>query len=328
MKEILLTLTVVALFGVASCATTGDDAGDDDDSDSDSGASDAELSEVNDWAYWLSDIELDQIAAQDFDLVVIDYSADGSEDEEFSVEDITELKDAGIIVLAYMSIGEAEEGRFYFEDDWVDTDTKEILPGAPDFLAASNPDFPDNFKVRFWQDEWQEIVFGYLDRIVEAGFDGVYLDIIDAFEFFGPGGEMEERESAGEDMIAFVTAIAERARETAEGFLVFPQNGAAILNEDGADGYLDAVSGIGAEDTFYFGEEDNDNDLDLDHAAEVTPYLDQFVDAGKLVLAIDYVQDEGKISDFYERALAAGYVPYSSIRDLNELTINDGFEPD
>lgn len=328
MKEILLTLTVVALFGVASCATTGDDAGDDDDSDSDSGASDAELSEVNDWAYWLSDIELDQIAAQDFDLVVIDYSADGSEDEEFSAEDIAELKDAGIIVLAYMSIGEAEEGRFYFENDWVDTDTKEILPGAPDFLAASNPDFPDNFKVRFWQDEWQEIVFGYLDRIVEAGFDGVYLDIIDAFEFFGPGGEMEERESAGEDMIAFVTAIAERARETAEGFLVFPQNGVAILNEDGADGYLDVVSGIGAEDTFYFGEEDNDNDLDLDHAAEVTPYLEQFVDAGKLVLAIDYVQDEGKISDFYERALAASYVPYSSIRDLNELTINDGFEPD
>jgi cysteinyl-tRNA synthetase len=36
--------------------------------------------------------------------------------------------------------------------------------------------------------EWQDIIFGdadgYLDRIMNAGFDGVYLDIIDAFEYF------------------------------------------------------------------------------------------------------------------------------------------------
>ena len=36
--------------------------------------------------------------------------------------------------------------------------------------------------------EWQDIVFGndesYLKKILDAGFDGVYLDIIDAFEYF------------------------------------------------------------------------------------------------------------------------------------------------
>ena len=35
---------------------------------------------------------------------------------------------------------------------------------------------------------WQAVIFGdndaYLNRILAAGFDGVYLDIIDAYEYF------------------------------------------------------------------------------------------------------------------------------------------------
>lgn len=31
---------------------------------------------------------------------------------------------------------------------------------------------------------WQEIVLAQLDAITAAGFDGVYLDIIDAFEYY------------------------------------------------------------------------------------------------------------------------------------------------
>jgi len=38
------------------------------------------------------------------------------------------------------------------------------------------------------QDFVQAIIFGtesaYLDQILNSGFDGVYLDIIDAFEYF------------------------------------------------------------------------------------------------------------------------------------------------
>ena len=81
--------------------------------------------------------------------------------------------------IAYMSIGEAEDYRFYWNPAWT--------TAPPAWLAAQNPDFPGNFKVRYWDPEWQAIVLGpggYLDRIQQAGFDGVYLDLIDAFEFF------------------------------------------------------------------------------------------------------------------------------------------------
>lgn len=330
MKKWSFILLVITCFLSGGCSS-GDESNSEDETN-------LLLTDVNDWGYWLTDPDISELAESDYDLLVIDYSNDGSEEGEFSTDDIQSLKDGGKIVLAYMSIGEAEEGRFYFESDWVDADTKEILEEAPDFLVESNPDFPDNYKVRYWEEEWQNIIFGtqsgddksYLDRIIDAGFDGVYLDIIDAFEFFGPDGEMPERATAATDMIDFVIAISDYAHDTrgVSDFLVFPQNGATILDDQEDSEYLEAVDGIGAEDTFYFGDEENNNDLDLDHAEEVTPYLDQFIKAGKVVLVIDYVQDSDKVADFYERATNANYLPYASTRNLDSLTINAGFEPD
>ena len=79
-----------------------------------------------------------------------------------------------------MSIGEAEDYRDYWELGWG--------AGNPDWIQDENADFPGNFKVQYWRSEWQEILLdgpnAYLNRITAAGFDGVYLDLIDAFEFF------------------------------------------------------------------------------------------------------------------------------------------------
>lgn len=84
------------------------------------------------------------------------------------------------IVICYMSIGEAEDYRFYWDGSWEDN--------SPKWLAQENPNWEGNFKVKYWDKEWQEIILGssesYLDKIIDAGFDGVYLDIIDAFEYF------------------------------------------------------------------------------------------------------------------------------------------------
>lgn len=321
LKEILF----LSLFIILFCGCGSEEAGSD-------GADTSSGVDISSWAYWLDDITLSELEAQNFDLAVIDYSADGSEEGEFTAAEITSLKNSGDgkIVLAYMSIGEAELGRFYFDESWIDPDTFEVLPGAPDYLVSSNPDFPDNFKVQYWDEAWQTVIFGYLDRIIDAGFDGVYLDIIEAFEFFGPDGESgEERASAGADMIDFVIAIATYARETrgVSDFLIFPQNGEAILDEDGAEDFLAAVNGIGVEDLYFSSDVENDGDLDPAHTDEVLPYLEQFTDAGKTVLAIDYVQSADKISTLYENAAATGFIPYASVRDLNELTVNAGFDP-
>ena len=84
------------------------------------------------------------------------------------------------LVICYMSIGEAEDYRYYWQSEW--------KRDKPAWLARENPEWRGNYKVRYWDPAWQEIICGagdsYLNRILAAGFDGVYLDIIDAFEYF------------------------------------------------------------------------------------------------------------------------------------------------
>ena len=79
-----------------------------------------------------------------------------------------------------MSIGEAEDYRYYWDSDWE--------PGHPSWIEEENPDWPGNYKVKYWNSSWQDIIYGngdsYLQKILDQGFDGVYLDIIDAYEYF------------------------------------------------------------------------------------------------------------------------------------------------
>ncbi len=84
------------------------------------------------------------------------------------------------LVICYMSIGEAEDYRFYWQSDW--------NKNKPSWLEPENPNWEGNYKVRYWEQEWKNIIYGddnsYLKKIINAGFDGVYLDIIDAFDYF------------------------------------------------------------------------------------------------------------------------------------------------
>ena len=84
------------------------------------------------------------------------------------------------LVLAYMSIGEAEDYRWYWHREWADS--------PPVWLDEENPFWKGNYKVRYWEEEWGRILMGspdsYLDKILAARLDGAYLDIIDGFEYF------------------------------------------------------------------------------------------------------------------------------------------------
>ena len=117
-----------------------------------------------------------------YDLLIID--AYFSNDEMLTHEDVNHLKEkingGKRLILSYLSIGEAENYRYYWQKEW------DINP--PSWLEEENPDWSGNYKVRYWDKEWREIIFGnpdaYLDKILKAGFDGVYLDLVDSFEYF------------------------------------------------------------------------------------------------------------------------------------------------
>lgn len=124
---------------------------------------------------------LDAIAATNYDLIIIDMFFD---DVAFTAQEIAQIqtKNNGGVrkVVAYMSIGEAEDYRYYWNSEWDNE--------KPDWLEKENSIWRGNYKVRYWEQEWKDIIFGnensYVKKILDVGFDGVYLDIIDGYEYF------------------------------------------------------------------------------------------------------------------------------------------------
>jgi cysteinyl-tRNA synthetase len=125
---------------------------------------------------------INAVTATNYDLIIMDFFFhDGS---EFTVAEVNQLRNKANggkrLVISYMSIGEAENYRYYWQTAW--------NINKPIWVDAENPDWPGNFKVNYWNPDWQKIIYGndnsYLKKILNAGFDGVYLDIIDAFEFY------------------------------------------------------------------------------------------------------------------------------------------------
>ncbi len=273
------------------------------------------IREVKRWAYQLQG-EPPHPGA-DVDCLVTDPGGDGDRPLA-SAAQVQRWKSRGArpqrIVLAYLSIGEAENYRDYWQPSWNHR--------PPSFLAAENRSWRGNFKVRYWSAEWQAIVMQSIDRIIDAGFDGVYLDIIDAFEYFSPDGPHPERPSAAEDMAAFVERLAQHARvdRKQKDFLVVPQNGANILerlSQAQARDYLVAIDAIGAEDVFYPGRRRENNPLHPDK--EVLAALQAFAEAHKPILSVEYVTLPAKIKEYLKLAAEHGFVACVAPRELDRL---------
>ncbi len=190
-----------------------------------------------------------KLAECERDVLVID--EDFSKDSPWTSGEISAIRLArkDRRILAYLSIGEAENYRRYWQPDWA---TK-----PPAWLGEENADWPGNYRVNFWDADWQAHILSALKRIVAAGFDGVYLDIVDAFEGFeydpktGQWRDHLENPATGQsfrkDMIAWVRLIADAARQSNPGFAVIPQNGVQLLEDPR---FVETIDAVGVEDLF------------------------------------------------------------------------------
>jgi cysteinyl-tRNA synthetase len=271
---------------------------------------------VNDFLYQLQRPNAQRIGETAFDLVVASIAIAGNSTE--IVPPLKQSPGGDKLILAYMSIGQAENYRFYWRPEWAEN--------PPAWLDEGDEVWAGDYWVKYWDPEWQAIIYGspdsYLDQIIRLGFDGIYLDRVDAYQYYE---EREGRETAAREMVQFIMDLAQYARQRHPGFGVFPQNGEelGILFPD----YIDAVDGIGVED-LYYGYPRDHGPSPAGWTAARENDLDQWVAAGKLVMTIDYTARPEQIADAYSRSRARGYVPYVTDRSLGRLRINPGFEPD
>lgn len=278
------------------------------------------LAAAKSWAFQLDGLEprtIKRIADSQFDLVVVDIEKIRPPDTPnlyLSRAEIEQMKrkpdGSRRLAIAYLSVGEAEDNRFYWEKAW---NTK-----RPSWMKKENKDWKGNYVVEYWQPVWQKIVFGstnsFVDSALEQGFDGFYFDIIDAYYAFGDTREMRRR------MVDFVVKLSRYVREKRPDIAILCQNAEELVE---FPDYLPAIDGIAKESLFY-GIKGPDILNKRDDIEPSSALLKKAIAAGKKIFAIEYLSRQDTFEDAKRRHAEMGNVLYVGPRGLHDLNLSNG----
>lgn len=270
-----------------------------------------DLRNLQSWGYQLQNLDIEQAARMPHDLLVVDYSRDGTEAGALTRSELERLKrrpdGTRRIVLAYLSIGEAEDYRYYWRPRW------KLI--GPAWLGRENNEWRGNYLVRYWMPEWQEIILGdnsgYLAKIIRAGFDGVYLDRVDAYAEWAA-----DNDDARKTMIEFVTKLSRSAKSKNKEFLIFVQNAEELLLDQS---YVTHLDGIAKEDML-FGAADRSKPNSKSLQAFHIKHLKIARRNNKPVLVVEYLpEDPVMLKKTVLKIRNLKFIPYTSKRALDEL---------
>lgn len=121
---------------------------------------------------------LQALTATNYDVLIMDLFYGDTPLNASEVETLKTKANGGKrLVISYINIGAAEKYRYYWQKQWV--------LHMPHWLRKKYEGYPDEYYVKFWAPEWQEIIFGnensYVHKIIGAGFDGAFLDNVEAY---------------------------------------------------------------------------------------------------------------------------------------------------
>jgi cysteinyl-tRNA synthetase len=143
------------------------------------------LSEVKNYLYLISSDNfntkkdfIDAVSNTNFDLLIIDLYYLSFPFTKADIELLKTKKNGGKrLVISYINIGAAEKWRDYWQPNW--------KLGNPSWLKKKYPDYDNEIIVEYWNLSWQKIIYkdkdSYLKKILDTGFDGAYLDNVEAY---------------------------------------------------------------------------------------------------------------------------------------------------
>ncbi len=280
------------------------------------------ISSVKSWAVQMQELDVSHAAAANVDMLVVDATAGASGGKTLSKEDVRALKakpDGGRrLAISYLSIGESEDYRpDYFTSEYMEED-------APDWLLNENKQWKGNRLIRFCKEGWQKTILGDDDgrsvynsvepsplyKLIELGFDGVYLDRVDVY-----GEVQKECPDAATKMVEFVARLAAHARKKNPNFIVILQNAEELLQKPKM---IQSIDAIAKEDLFVgAGHDQRDNDAGM--VKTVLANLAIAKRAGRPVFVLDYVNDAAHRAADKARIEAQGFIPAFGPRKLDAL---------
>lgn len=267
--------------------------------------------QISSFGIQLQNLDLSQAKASPFDMLICDYSHDGSAARRYSKEEVDQLKSGGRKLVGYLSVGEAESYRGYWKKSW--------KPGSPVWLGPTNPEWGGNYKVHFWDPQWHSLVFAYADSIIEQGFDGLFLDVVDGYEFWE-----SKRPSAAADMRQLVIELSKHVRAKYGSEVgIFLNGGAGLVGDPKV---LDAITGVAKEEIFFgLGGDSRPSAPETTRLAQ--QQLQPVVQSGRLVLSIDYTSKSDQAKLAHQKAKEAGYLEYVGVRNLDRLILDANPSP-
>ena len=313
------------------------------------------LSDVKQWLY-LIDVNVEaetiaQIAASSYDMVVLDFIPSEENNTDYPLAGvIDQLHNAPRpkLVIAYIDIGQAEDFRTYWQSGWGIGDPEWIVTGDPDGWEG-------NFPVAYWYDEYRDIWLGedgYLQAILDAGFDGVYLDWVEAYSDEDVADfATEDGADARQEMIWWVGDIGDFGRSQYPDFIVISQNAAELAQ---SNEFIEAIDAIAQEQVWFDGAADNEPPGDCplprtDDAIDTEAYYDSLSSAcrrqydefpestlhvsseeylrdlklaqskGLIIFTVDYALEADNIAWVYESSRDLGFVPFVGGRALDRF---------
>ena len=270
----------------------------------------------------MQDLDVQAAAAAPVDLFVTDATSGAKGGHALSVDDVALLKSkpdgSRRLAIAYLSIGESEDYRpEYFDPEYMTED-------APDWLLKENKTWKGNRLIRFCQEGWQKTILGDdegrslyssleaapLYRLIELGFDGVYLDRVDVYSEV-----MKECPDAAAKMVEFVARLAAHARKKNPRFIVILQNAEELL---AYPEMVTAIDAIAKEDLFY-GVHHSESENEPAMVKSILSNLELARAAGRPVLVLDYLKDPSRRAADKAKIEQQGFIPYFGPRKLDQL---------
>jgi cysteinyl-tRNA synthetase len=282
----------------------------------------ARINLAKSWGYQLSGLSIDEAARSPYDLLVVDATTGLAAGRPFLAEEVARLKrkpdGTRRLVVSYVSVGEAEDYRpDYFTSEYMTED-------APDWLMQENRQWKGNRIIRFCSEGWQKTILGDengrnvynsidpspLYRLLDLGFDGIYLDRVDVY------AEVEKDcPNAESKMVDFISRLGAHARKGDPNFLVILQNAEELVRHPRM---MDAIDAIAKEDLFY-GADHSQRANDAGSVRDALGHLKAVKASGRPVFVVDYLKDAGKRADAKRRIQEQGFIPYIAPRDLGAL---------
>jgi cysteinyl-tRNA synthetase, unknown class len=200
-------------------------------------------------------------------------------------------------LLAYVNVGEAQKYEWYFDEVFRN--------GPPSWVLGQNRRHPVDFRVLLDAPEWNAIVLETINRVIDQGFDGVELDVLDVYwNKIYPGGSSKENQTKA---VQLACKIAKFARTRLPSFKIVVNNASDLAGK--FPKYKTCVDATIGESVWWF---NTDTPRDKLYTQYQLKYLAQNANVGIKVLVLDKTANPKQGAFSFRESKKRGWIPFVS----------------